>query len=135
MSNKSKIFGNRAIIALERLGDIFCPAQGDFPSYKQCGCVEHVDKVAAYAPADDLKSLNMLLSILSFMPGFVLRWLIRKMAASHAQNGMLSPTFRMLDFGLKGIIFGTYYSGKVGKNYKGKTPPEVLEFSITRIEN
>jgi hypothetical protein len=40
----------------------------------------------------------------------------------------------MLDFGMKGIILGTYYSGKVGINYKGKSPLQVIDFSINRIE-
>ncbi len=129
----SKIFSARAIRSLERIGDILCPENGDFPAYSKTGCVEHVDLMVSYAPESDLKDLNMLLTVLSFMPTFILTWLINKMSNSHNSNGALSTTFRQLDFGLKGIVLGTYYSGKVGKNYKGKKPTEVINFEINRI--
>lgn len=130
----SKIFSSSALKALTRIGDIIAPKNGEFPSFSEVGCLEHVDDVAAYAPQNDLKDLNLVLSILSFMPGFFLKWLVKTMNNSHAKNGGFSDTFRMLDLGLKGIIFGTYYSGKIGKNFKGKSPVQVIDFSMTRIE-
>lgn len=136
MSNeaKSKILSPRAVRALERLGDIVCPGDGETPAYSECGCVEHVDKAIAYAPTDDIKSLNLLLRVLSFMPNFVLRWLVNKMTGAHQKQGGLSATFRLLDFGVKGIIFGTYYSGMVGKDYKGKKPTEAIAFELKRLK-
>ena len=110
------------------------PKNGDLPSYSECGCIEHIDDVAGYAPENDIKDLGMVLAILSFMPGFVLQWLVKTINNSHEKEGGLSDLFRMLDFGLKGIIFGTYYSGKVGKNYTGKSPQQVIGFQINRME-
>lgn len=130
----SKLFSKSALNGLNRIGDIIAPKNGEFPAYSETGCIEHIDDVAGYAPPNDIKDLGMVLSILSFMPSFVLKWLVNKMTESHQQEGGLSDVFRMLDFGLKGIIFGTYYSGKVGKNYKGKSPAEVIGFSINRLE-
>jgi len=130
----SKIFSSSALKALNRIGDIISPKNGEFPAFSEVGCLEHVDDVASYAPASDLKDLNLVLSILSFMPGFFLKWLVKTMNNSHAKEGGLSDTFRMLDLGLKGIIFGTYYSGKTGKNFKGKSPQQIIGFSITKIE-
>lgn len=131
----SKLFSKTALNGLNRIGDIMIPKNGEFPSYSESYCIEYVDDVAGYAPENDIKDLGMLLSILSFMPGFVLSWLVKSMSESHQKNGGLSDTFRLLDFGLKGIILGTYYSGKVGKDYKGKSPLDLIGFSINRIES
>lgn len=130
----SKVFSSSALKALTRIGDILLPKNGEFPSFSESGCLEHVDDVASYAPADDLKDLNLLLSILSFMPDFLLRWVVKSMNNSHGKDGLMLDLLRMLDLGLKGILFGTYYSGKVGKNFKGKSPFEVIDFKVTRIE-
>ena len=133
MSITSRYLGTRSLIALSRIGDIFCPENAEFPSYSQCGCLEHVDKMMATVPENDQKDLNLVLSIISFMPDFMLVWLIQKMAKSHEGKGFLSPIFRQLDFGLKGIILGTYYSGKTGKQFTGKNPLQVIGFELNRI--
>jgi hypothetical protein len=135
MSLRSNYLSPSALKGLNRIGDILCPGDGEFPSYSTVGCIEHVDIALEYAPAADIKDLGLLLSILSFMPTFVLRWLVNQMADSHDSDGPLSPTFRQLDFGLRGIIFGTYYSGRSGSNYKGPNTHELVGFSINRIED
>lgn len=131
----SKILSKSAIKALTRIGDILCPKNGEFPSYSETGCVEHVDDVIAFAPASDIGDLNMVLSILSYMPTGMLNWLVKTMNDSQGKDGGIAVVMRQLDFGLKGIIYSTYYSGKVGANYTGKTPQEVIDFSIVRMEN
>ncbi|PCJ87837.1 MAG: hypothetical protein COA57_03975 [Flavobacteriales bacterium] len=126
--------GNSAKKALNRIGDIICPKNGDFPSYSEYGAIEHVDDMLETAPESDINDLNMLLAILSFMPNAILKWLVKSVSKSHWKNGGVTTLFRQLDFGLKGIIFGTYYSGKKTAVYNGKIPTEVIGFSINRIE-
>lgn len=135
MSFKSNHISPSAVKGLTRIGDILCPGDDYFPSYSKLGCVEHVDIALEHAPASDIKDLGLLLSILSFMPGFVLRWLVRQMAESHDSNSALSTTFRQLDFGLRGIIFGTYYSGRSGSGYSGPNTHELVGFSVNRVED
>ncbi len=130
----SKLFSKAALKGLNRIGDIIAPKNGELPAYSEVGCIEHIDDVAGYAPESDLKDLNLLLTVLSFMPHFVLEWLVKTINNSHQKEGGLSDLFRLMDFGLKGIVLGTYYSGKVGKNYKGKSPQQIIGFNINRIE-
>lgn len=120
---------------LNRLGDIICPQNAEFPSYSQLGAIEHVEAMLETAPSNDIKDLGLLLSILSFMPHFVLNWLVNTMRNSHDKNGALSSLFRQMDLGIRGIVLGTYYSGKIGSNYKGKAPLDIIGFSINRMEN
>lgn len=130
----SKILSNSAIKGLVKIGDILCPKNGDFPSYSETGCVEHVDDVIGYAPANDINDLGMVLSIFSFLPMGILKWIVKNLNNAQGKEGGIAALMRMLDFGLKGIIYGTYYSGKVGANFNGKSPQEVIDFSIVRME-
>lgn len=120
--------------SLTRIGDILLPKNGEFPSFSETGSIEHIDELTAYAPEDDISDLNTLLSVLAFMPGFVLKWLVNKMENAQMSNGALASLFRQLDFGLKGLLFSCYYSEKMGAAYKGKKPLDVIGFSVNRVE-
>ncbi len=133
-TNKMSKLNKTSLKALNRLGDIYCPKNGEFPSYSELGCVQHVNTMVAYTPASDVKDLNLLLNILAYMPTFFLKWLVKIVTNSAKKYGS-SPLLRQLDFGLKGIILGTYYSGKTGDNYQGKKPLDIIGFSINRIED
>lgn len=128
----SKILSKSALKAINRIGDIMLPKNGELPSYSELGGIEHIDEILRYAPEGDMKDLNMVLSILSVMPKFVLKWLVNKMRRSHERGGGLWVIMRQLEFGLKGIILSTYYSEKAGSNYKGRTPLEIIAYSINR---
>ena len=131
----SKILSNPALKAINRIGDIMVPKNGELPSYSGYGGIEHIDEILRYAPESDMKGLDTVLSILSVMPKFVLSWLVNKMSRSHEKGGGLWVILRQLNFGLKGIILSTYYSEKAGSNYKGKTPLEIIGYSINRVPN
>ncbi|HXH17580.1 MAG TPA: hypothetical protein VNJ07_00750 [Chitinophagales bacterium] len=125
----------RAKKSLVRIGDILLPKNEDFPAFSETGSIEYIDNLTACAPESDIHDLNRVLSMLSYMPDFVLKWLVSKMVNSHNSNGMLSSVFRQLDFGLRGLIFSCYYSGKTGSHFKGKNPLEVIGFEIKRVED
>ncbi|MDZ4847125.1 MAG: hypothetical protein SH857_16450 [Chitinophagales bacterium] len=120
--------------ALTRIGDILLPKNGEFPSFSETGSIAHIDELTSYAPKGDIGDLSMLLTVLSFLPDFVLNWIVNKMENAQYSDGMLSPIFRQLDFGLRGLIFSCYYSEKMGAAYKGKKPLDVIGFSIKRVE-
>ncbi len=131
--NFSKIIGEREIRAIERLGDLMIPQTEDFPSFTQLGCVEHIDDVLGYAPPEETGDLKMLLKGLSVMPDSALKGIIKLMMENKALPENMASTFRMMDTGLRGIIFTLYYSGKTGKNYTGKNPLEIIGYEIKRI--
>lgn len=131
---KSNYLNGSAVKAVNRIGNILCPGDDVFPSYSELGCIEHIDIMLENAPAADIGDLNMLLTVLSVAPTDMLKWLVRKMAESHGKEGSANVLFRQLDFGLRGIIFGTYYSGKTGSNYTGKNPHEIIGFSVNRLD-
>ncbi|CAN5448444.1 hypothetical protein BH09BAC1_BH09BAC1_02460 [soil metagenome] len=130
----SQYFSNRALIGLNRMGDVIIPRNGEFPSFSEFGGIQHIDDLAAHAPAGDIKDLGLLLAVLSFMPTFVLRWIVGKMEDSMESHGPLGFIFRQLDYGLRGIVFSCYYSEKPTA-YVGQTPLHVIGFHTTRVED
>ncbi len=134
---KSEYFNKLALSALNRLGNILIPQSKDFPSFSSVQGLEHIDDMVAMAPREDIKLLNLLLTLLGLMPSFVLKWLMKKCQNSYGenQNGALSVTFRELNLGLRGLLFACYYSGKVGKNYQGPNPIDIVGFDAQRVRN
>lgn len=131
----SKILSKQALKTLNRIGDIIVPENKEFPKFSDTASLQHIDDLLEYAPQDDIQDLNMLLTALAFSPKFVLKWLVAKMETAHKNEGPLGTLFRQLDFGVKGLIFSCYYSGKTGDNYQGKNPLEIIGYSINRVED
>jgi len=126
----SQPLGPRALQTINRLGDILIPGGEGFPSYSESRCVERVNEIAAGAPADDIKALATLLTVLSFMPGFVLGWFCS--AISHAERfpEPLATPLRLLNIALRGLIVTPYFANFLGEGYAGQTPHEIMGFSL-----
>jgi len=133
MENISKILSSREISSIVRIGDLMIPAYEEFPSFSQLGCVEHIDSVLGYAPEDDIKDLKLLLKSLSLLPDKAISGLVKIIAENKGFPEKIAGTLRLMDTGLRGIVFTLYYSGKTGKDYQGKNPLEIIDYSITRI--
>lgn len=131
----SKLISKAAVNGIIRLGDIIIPGDDEMPSYKEFGGYEHVDDLLLYAPKSDIGDLGLLLSILSFMPQFILVWLVQNMAVSHGKGDGLWILLRQLDMGIRGIVLSTYYTEKGGASFKGTAPLEGIDYSITRLED
>ncbi len=129
----AQILSKAAIKGVTRLGDIIIPGNMDLPSYSEYGGIEHVDDLLKYAPSADIGDLNLILAILSFMPAFILKWVVVRMTKSHQGGNGVSVIFRQLDLGLKGIILSTYYTEKGGANYQGVRPLDKIGYKINRM--
>jgi hypothetical protein len=131
----SKYFSKRALISFNTFGDLLMPATDVLPAFSETGCLEHIDDLAVHAPQDDIGSLNLVLVILSFMPTALFRWLIKKMIGAQQSNSMLSTVYRQLNFGIKGLLYSLYYSGKSGLNYKGEPVNVLIGNDAVRLKN
>ncbi len=130
---RSAYFSRRALKALNRLGDIIIPANGDFPSFSEYGGLEHIDKMVCYAPVDDIGDLNKALGLLQFMPTFVLKSLVKRMSNSADNNGPLGMPLRLLNLAIRGLVFACYYAERPGSEFNGKDPVAIIDFSINRV--
>lgn len=115
---------------LKRLGDAYLPGDEQLPSFTELGCAAHVDTILDEMPADDRRSLKLLLGVLAFTPRVLviaLAWCLE--AAPHVP-GPLGGPLRFLRMGLKGLVLTLYYSGRRGPGYTGRTPLEVLGYRV-----
>lgn len=131
----STYLSKSAIKGLTRMGDILIPGNDEFPSFSAFMCMDHIDDLVSYAPKDDINDLGMVLGILSIMPQSILKWLVRKMANAHKNQGPLGTLLRQLNMGIRGIVFSLYYSEKPGVNYLGKNPDEMIGFTLNKVES
>ena len=132
---QSNYFKPAALQGLNRIGDVFIPKSDDWPSFSEFGGIEYIDDIIAYAPQEDIDSLNMVLGIFSFLPEGLLRWAAGQMVAATYRDGLLDGLLRQLNIGLKGILFSCYYSGKGGHSYAGKNPLDLVGYNVVRIED
>lgn len=117
--------------ALNRLGNVLCPAHGDHPSFKELDVVYHADIVLNELPEGDLKDLKLLLLVLFFMPAPLMRLMMVTLEKMKEMNGELGTLVRMLLFGLRGLTFALYYSGLRGPGATAKrTPVDVVGYSV-----
>lgn len=129
----SKVLGPAEINAFNRIGDLMIPGNGEFPSFSELGCVEHIDDVVAYAPQEDIKDLAGVLRILNACPTFVLRFVVMLTSNSSRLPGPVGALLRLLDMGLRSVVVTLYYSGKSGKEYHGKTPLELIGYELNIV--
>lgn len=134
MDNK---LNTNAIKGLSKIGDIILPKNGDFPSYSEVADTNALSMIIKNAPTEDISSLNLVLSIFAFLPNFILKWVVKKMenSLSDPSTGLIATTFRQLQLGLRGLLFSTYYSEFVRKDYTGKTPLQILDYKLVIDEH
>lgn len=111
----SAYFSPRQLGALNRIGDVLLPANGDFPAFSHTGALAHIDEMMAPAHPDDIRDLKAVLLLLSFMPAAVLAFLLRRCMAAHSQSHALAVPLRQLDIGLRGIVYSLYYANQCGE--------------------
>lgn len=126
----SQIFNAGQIKVIEQIGDIMIPRADDFPSFSELGAIHAIDRIMAPAHPQDIKDLGMLLTLLRFMPAFIIRLILTVAVNAHKSNGFISPLLRQLDIGLRGIIYSLYYANLKSDDFKGKTPFDVMEFEL-----
>jgi hypothetical protein len=122
------IISRRQIRALNRIGNVILPENDPFPSFEQTGCARFLSRALANAYPQDRNDMLFLLNVLSFMPGFVLRFLVKKM--ENPESGTL---FRKLNFGLKGVIYTLYYSEWVEEHFQGIAPVRIVGYRLHRV--
>lgn len=117
--------------ALNRLGNVICPRNEDFPAFSDLDCVHHAHIVLDELPEQDCSDLKLLLFVLWFMPSPFMRIFLNIVEKLKDMDGEIGTLMRMLNFGLRGVAFSLYYSGMTGpKAVVSKTPVNVVGYSV-----
>jgi len=117
--------------ALNRLGNVICPRNDEFPLFSDLDCVHHAHIVLDELPEQDCSDLKMLLFVLWFFPSPLMRIFLIVVEKLKNLNGEIGALMRMLNFGLRGVAFSLYYSGLTGpRAVVTKTPVQVVGFEV-----
>ncbi|MCX8103527.1 MAG: hypothetical protein N3E42_03685 [Candidatus Bipolaricaulota bacterium] len=124
----SQFLGPRELAVLERIGDLMLPGDSEFPSFSQTGCITFIDDLLRFMNPKDRDDLRTLLKVLSFLPSPLLRAFLKLC------HGHWTPTLRMVELGLKGLVMSLYYSNKTAPQYTGRTPFDVIGFALRKVK-
>jgi hypothetical protein len=126
----SRHLGACQLRGLNKVGDCLVPGDEDLPSFTQSGCIEEVDRVLDYLPAEDRADLGRVLLVLAFLPSFAVPWLLGFLEADLPLPDRLAAPLRYLRLGLRGLVLSLYYSEGTGQRCVAKTPLQVLGYRV-----
>ncbi|MEN9447534.1 MAG: hypothetical protein RJA25_824 [Bacteroidota bacterium] len=129
------LFSTRATKGLLKVGEIYCPKNGDFPSFKEAAGTAYLNRMVEYVPEDDFSALSLVLALFSFLPMFIIKWVINlcTSAQSNPSENLLYNNLRQLNLGLRGLCYAIYYSELTNPNFKGKKPLDVIDYHVNRV--
>ena len=103
---------DRVRVGLNRVGEVYCPG------FQELGCVDQAARVLDFLPPGDRNGLEILLTLLGWMPVGVTRWIVSWIEDPRWTDwdrplnfweAPLAPGMRMLQLGLKGLAVSLYY--------------------------
>ncbi len=96
---------------LLKVGDLMIPGDGELPSFSASGCARHADRMIAHMNPGDRAGVALLLGVFRFLPGVVLRTLLRLTDRHAAFPEPVAAGLRTVNLGVKGVVMTLYYSG------------------------
>ena len=90
--------------------DILLPGVEGLPRFSHTGFNAYLDDVLEEAPESDVKDLKMLFGIFSWLPSLFIRFILVLSEKSEIGPAFWQTNMRLINIGLKGIIFSLYYS-------------------------
>ncbi|UZE96607.1 hypothetical protein [Alkalimarinus alittae] len=126
----SLFLSQREIRGLIKVGDLVIPGGYGFPSFSETGCIDHVDEVMAPTPAADVKDFKLLMKVFSVAPNALLKGLLRLMDKESAFPEPIGGLLRLLNVGVKGVVFSLYYSNKTSEFYQGPLVHEAIGYQV-----
>jgi hypothetical protein len=97
--------------AWNRIGDVLIPGGEGLPSFSDSGVVHYVGTALESTPPDDREALLTLVSVLAWLPRPLLALMLAANTPLRRLPGIMGAPFRLLDMGLRGVVFTVYYAG------------------------
>lgn len=110
MADLSRYLDAKAVRGFQRVGDFLIPGRHDLPSFSQSGLLKDADRMLAFLPSDDRKGLVDLGRALAWMPRWAFVCLFWLTARAARFPTPVASILRQVELGIKGLVFGVYYS-------------------------
>ena len=98
------------IKGLHKLGKVIIPDYPGCPTFAEIRPEKLINRMVDYMYEDDRGAILVILSLFSVLPLFVIRWKILFIDWGAKMSGIIGAPFKMLQIGLKGLVFTLYYS-------------------------
>jgi acyl-CoA reductase-like NAD-dependent aldehyde dehydrogenase len=106
----SKHFSENQLKAVLKLGNIIIPGDEKLPSFENSKVINQLDRMLDYMNKDDLEGISSLMTFFYYFPAFLIKWILLLSEKNQQFPHFIGAPLRMVQLGLKGIIFSLYYS-------------------------
>jgi len=106
----SRYLNKNQVKGFLKTADILLPGESDLPRFGQTGFGDYLDDILEEAPTNDIQDLKMLFGIFCWLPSFFIKIILLLSEKSDIGPGFWQKNMRLINIGLKGIIFSLYYS-------------------------
>lgn len=127
----SRFYNDKQLASLQRLGDVLIPRYNDFPAFSEVGCIAYIDEVMESAKPQDIKDFGLLLSVMRFLPKFMLAGIVKLAVNADKTPEFIAPLLRQLNIGIRGVVYTLYYANVVPEGYQGKQPNDVIDYHVS----
>lgn len=127
----SNYISHRALKGLNKLGDVVIPKSQTLPSFSETNAIEYVDEVLEVTDPEDVTALNILLTVIHFLPAGFSKGLLKLSEQCERLPDWIGNPLRMVNIALRGIPLSLYYSGLQGSQAKGSNVLEIMEYELT----
>jgi acyl-CoA reductase-like NAD-dependent aldehyde dehydrogenase len=116
----SKYLTSLQIKGILRTGDVIIPGEGKFPRFSDTLFINDIDLMLDYLTDDDREGLCMLMGFFALMPSIIIRFILALAEKNANFPNILGAPLRMVQMGVKGLIFTLYYSNIDDEKGDGK---------------
>lgn len=124
----SQYLNKTQLKALTKIGDIIIPGDKATPRFSQTDFLVHIDRMIKYIPSDDRSGLKLLLTLLNFTPKVLIRLLLILTDYNQKLPTLLGIPLRLIQIGIKGLIFTLYYSNLEDKEKSSERIYQAIEW-------
>jgi len=130
----SKYMSKRQIKGLIKTGDSIIPGDGkNFPAFSETDFHYEIDRMLDFMTEDDRQGALMLLGIFSFLPKFLITALLLFTEKSHLFPNIVAAPLRMINIGIRGMIFTLYYSKIDDQKGQGQKIMDAMNYHTTIV--
>lgn len=122
----SKYFSQNQLKGLLKSGDTILPGTAISPSFSETGCINHIDRMAAFLSDDDLGGLKLLFGIFRWTPKWIISLIMTACNHNKRFPGFLGAGLRMIEIGVKGATLSPYYANLTSPDYTGKKVYDII---------
>jgi acyl-CoA reductase-like NAD-dependent aldehyde dehydrogenase len=106
----SKHFSPLSLRGIARAGDLLVPGDQKLPRFSKSPAILEIDRIADWMAPQDRDGFKFLSALFGVLPRWMIRALLQLAEKADAFPNWISPPFRLINLGVKGVIYTLYYT-------------------------